>query len=445
MGLVSTSQPKPERAEGLVARRGRVRLEKKVEVAPSRVVRRSAMPEVQRRDGQSRWLRRGGSTLSHAERERVTERLTFFALSGVLALVVLLVGGTLLWDKVIVGQRPVVRVDGRATSLRQYADLLSYRQNALFAEFQQVQQLASQPPPAGTDPAQANLLTQLAGRRLTEIQNRSSGLSLQLVEDLIDEQIIRDEASKRKMAVTGDEIDGELKRLVGYQDPRGTPVPDAAAATTGPDAAPTAASERDGRRAASFQTRYRDFQRLTGGTDALIRHDVETELARRKLGEQLAQTVSDRGEQVRARHILVPDETAATAVQARLAAGESFQALSAELSTDTSTKDKGGDLGWFPRGVMISEFEEAAFTLQPGQTSEPVRTSFGTHIISVDERDVNRELEPRQLEALKNSALTKWLEGERANHTIERFFDSEKLDWASRNGRQPSQPSSARR
>jgi len=91
-------------------------------------------------------------------------------------------------------------------------------------------------------------------------------------------------------------------------------------------------------------------------------------------------------EQVRVRHILVKAETEANEVLAKLKKGEDLAKLAPEYSIDPGTKDKGGELGFFSRGQMVPEFEEAAFGLKVGERSGAIKTAYGYHIIESEEK-----------------------------------------------------------
>jgi len=86
--------------------------------------------------------------------------------------------------------------------------------------------------------------------------------------------------------------------------------------------------------------------------------------------------------EVHARHILLPTEEEAKAALARVKAGEDFAKVATELSKDPA--GEGGDLGWFTKDRMVPEFADAAFKLEPGQVSDPVKSQFGWHIIKVE-------------------------------------------------------------
>ncbi len=85
-------------------------------------------------------------------------------------------------------------------------------------------------------------------------------------------------------------------------------------------------------------------------------------------------------DKIRCAHILVKSEAEAKSIVEKLQKGEKFSALAQQYSIDGSAR-QGGDLGVFGRGVMVREFEKAAFALNKGETSGIVKTQFGYHII----------------------------------------------------------------
>lgn len=89
---------------------------------------------------------------------------------------------------------------------------------------------------------------------------------------------------------------------------------------------------------------------------------------------------------VEASHILTATKEEADEVKAKLADGEDFAEVAKEHSTDTATAKNGGQLGTFGAGEMAPEFEEAAFAMEVGGISEPVKTEFGFHIIQVTDK-----------------------------------------------------------
>ena len=87
-----------------------------------------------------------------------------------------------------------------------------------------------------------------------------------------------------------------------------------------------------------------------------------------------------------AQHILVKNRDLAFNLRKRIASGESFEEIAKKYSEDATTKDMGGKLPFFGKGVMVEEFENAAFMLSPGEVSDPVKTIYGYHIIKLAEK-----------------------------------------------------------
>jgi foldase protein PrsA len=84
---------------------------------------------------------------------------------------------------------------------------------------------------------------------------------------------------------------------------------------------------------------------------------------------------------IKCSHILVQKQSEALAVLEKIKNGEKFGKLAKELSIDSGSAKRDGNLGYFGRGKMVKEFENAAFNLQAGQISEPVKTQYGYHVI----------------------------------------------------------------
>ena len=128
-------------------------------------------------------------------------------------------------------------------------------------------------------------------------------------------------------------------------------------------------------------------------------------------------------EQVHARHILVGNLELANSLREQVLGGADFGELAQQYSQDFSTGPSGGDLGWFPRGVLtIPEVETAAFSLPEGQISPVVQSFLGYHIVQTLEREDARPLTPSALEILRRKAVEEWLAQQMQTANIEIFI-----------------------
>jgi peptidyl-prolyl cis-trans isomerase C len=137
--------------------------------------------------------------------------------------------------------------------------------------------------------------------------------------------------------------------------------------------------------------------------DAYLRRAVEAQVTQETVEALYQERYLDAEptQEVRAGHILVETEEQAGDLKAQLDAGADFAALAAEHGTD-GTASRGGDLGWFVQRDMVPEFADAAFAMEPGTISAPVKTAFGWHLIKLDER---RDRQSPALEEVREALM----------------------------------------
>jgi len=193
----------------------------------------------------------------------------------------------------------------------------------------------------------------------------------QVLDSMITEKIVELEAKKAKISVTDEDVQKELDKMI---------------------------EQVGGEEMFNFQLAY------SGYTMDQMKEELKNYLTIVKILEPKIEITDEeinsyfeenkdrfaQEEEVQASHILVDDEETANKVKKLLDDGGDFAALAKEYSKDGSAQS-GGDLGYFTKGEMVQEFEYAAFSMEIGQVSEPVKSEYGYHIIKVTDKKEAQE------------------------------------------------------
>jgi foldase protein PrsA len=235
----------------------------------------------------------------------------------------------------------------------------------------------------------------------------------QVLNSLIIKKIIKLEAKKQNIKVTKDEIQDELDKTI----------------------------ENFGSKEA-----FKNTLEYYGITEDSLKEDIELNLYVSKLLKSEVKITEEemkdyfeenkddfkQEEQVKARHILVENEETAKEIKQKLDNGENFEELAKKYSTDTETKEKGGDLGFFSKGEMVKEFEEVAFSLKVGEISNPVKTKYGYHIIKVEDRkeakeanyeESKEEIREKLFEEKLPDVYQSWIEEKMKEYNVQTFLN----------------------
>jgi parvulin-like peptidyl-prolyl isomerase len=167
---------------------------------------------------------------------------------------------------------------------------------------------------------------------------------------------------------------------------------------------------------------YVDWLSANLYTDEEFRQDLRLDRLRAKMAEQVMAKVGPQAEQVHALALVVADEATAQKLLQQLSAGADFSTLALTYSMDLSSRAAGGDLGWFPRGLLtVPEVEAAAFTLQPNQTSGMIHAAQGYYLVHVVERDPARPLSPTALQQLRAQVYQAWFDQQMSQAVIQKI------------------------
>jgi foldase protein PrsA len=234
------------------------------------------------------------------------------------------------------------------------------------------------------------------------------------VEQLIADKIVASEAKKQKITISDEDLNKEVDKL---------------------------------KESYGGEEVFNQVLASNNTTVDVLKEDLKNYLTMRKLIEPQIKITDEElktyfdenkdslgeAEQVKASHILVEDEATAKEIKQKLVDGADFAELAREYSTDEGSKENGGELGYFPRGTMVTEFEDVAFSLPVNEISEPVKSDYGYHIIKVEEKKEAKEanfddsmaaIRETLIDEKMESEYTSWLEEKKKDYDIENSLES---------------------
>ena len=373
--------------------------------------------------------------ISRLEREKRIERwlITGVIVVGVAIVAVLSYG--LIAEKVIKAHEPVAVVNDDPITTTEFQARVRFERMKLQMELQNW--LARQQSLDMTDP-NAELYLEYIQRNTRDLENQLSPTNAmtigeQVLDQLILERLARQEASRRDVTVTTEELQQEIERYFGYDQNPPTPVPTPvvtlpltptnvlAPTPTIVPPTPTMMSEDAFRQL--YNGALKSWKQL-GVSEKQFRSWVEAWLLLEELQKQVGAEVPITADQVKLRYLSVDDEERANTLAARLDEGEDFQTLVDELKADEEVNGFGAELGWYPRNTLEerlgAELAASAFSLEVGEHSRPVLGENGTQyiIIEVMEHE-EHELASYMLEQMKGEAFQVWVESQKEASSIE--------------------------
>ena len=224
-----------------------------------------------------------------------------------------------------------------------------------------------------------------------EGQQLAAQLKDLVIDTLIEQALIEQEATQNKINVSDTQISAELKIV---------------------------------KEKAGGEDRYQSWLLANQQSEQDARQQIRQELLISALTKKVLAVLPKTAEYIHAYHIVVANQFEAEEIQRELQNGAQFEALAQSKSIDDSTRADGGDLDWFTRGtgtVLWTEVEDATMALQPGETSPIVKSPIGYHIIRVTGRE-SRDLNDNDRAYVQREALRTWINQLKASAKIQRYI-----------------------
>jgi len=228
-------------------------------------------------------------------------------------------------------------------------------------------------------------------------QETSGDYRAVVLDALIDRTLITQAAAKDGIVVTPEMVDAKLAEL---------------------------------RAAASDENNYTAWLEANQWTEEEFRQALAAEMVTAQMRDKVTADVPQAVEQVHARYLQVDDAVLAANLLEQIRAGADFGLLAQQYSRDSTTAPSGGDLGFFPQGVLlVPEIESVAMSLQPGETSDVITVteadgSQNYYLVQVIERDAQRPLSAEMRYNLLTQAFDTWLQDQRNQAVITQLVDT---------------------
>ncbi len=405
--------------------------------------------------------------LARQQRERLQNRYILFASIAVIVIVVGLIGYGIVQENIIVPQQPVAKVGDKSITTKQFQTYARYERVQWVQQYEYYQQLAQL---FGSDQSSMSYIQQLQAQ--ITLQLEPSTLGQATIDFLVANEIIKQEAEKRGITVSKEEVDKYLQDYMGYFPdgtpttaptsasvptstlnptqislipPTSTPLPTSTqtptpvitvtqevvsptpttvitptATESGPTSTPLPTptpytlSEFD----KNFNEYLTNIKTRASLSEADLRWVFTMQLLRQKVYDAFTADISRQQDEVWARHIVVSDQTQAQSIYDRVATqNEDFESVATEVYSGTANTI---DLGWFGKGTLESNAETVVWAMQIGQISEPISTTNGWEIFQVLGHEV-KTLTDSELDTLKQTNFQKWIDDQKTAGNVQTF------------------------